>query len=1107
MFRRILNPCRGIVLLLAVIFTAGSARAQVGSGSFYGRVTDPSGAVVAGATLTILNQGTGARTQLKTDAEGNFVSTPLAIGKYTAQAAAPGFNAAELKDILLEIGDRRDLNFTLQIQGTSSTVRVSEAASSPLLESTVSSLGQVIHEQNIVQLPLNGRNFVQLGTLAPGAIASQGTQFNNPSASTSVRGATSLSVSGMRENANDWRIDGIDDNELTAGSISILPSPDAIQEFKVLTNNYSAQYGRSGGGTILLTTKSGTNSYHGAAFEFLRNDIFDAKTFFDPKKPAFRQNQFGGAFGGPIKKNKIFFFGDYQGLRIRKGITAISTVPTALARQGIFTEAGQPTIFNPCTTYNAASHTCTTFNAGARVAFAGNTIPANMLDPIAVQILNFYPIPTSPGVSNNFIFTAERRLNQDEGDVRIDANISSKDTLYGRFSIDNSYQFFPGPLPGLGGGTSSFVSSTINIPRARNIAVVWNHIFSPSLVNQAVAGFNRIFISVVGPSYGTGNLSQQLGIPGANQGDKFTSGLTRFDLTGFNGIGDRLTTPLLLGSNVYQYSDNVSWVHSRHSFNFGFATLFNQLNGTAYNAPRGDMAFSALFTAQNNAGAFQGGTGSAVASLLLGLPASEFRTNVFGGDVTGRRWVDFRTYFQDDWRISPKLTLNLGLAYMFITAPTEAGGRFSNVDLATQTLLVAGVNASDTGNVQTHYLNLQPRIGFAYTPFQNAGLVIRGGYGIFNDWAQGGMNGLQVNPPFVGTPTFTSDSINPARILSQGFPAPTVIDPAHPSGSVEFWQNNFQLGRVQQWNFGIQKEMPGHMVATIAYAGAKAEHLLDKNANFNAPPPGPGSINARRPYPVFASINYDNSRAWSIYHSLQAKLEKRFATGLYFLLGYTYSKGLGNEPSENLTFQGSAAGADYFPFAPFGINTDKGLNDNDLRHSFTASYLYELPLGRNRRYASNAGAVLDKFIGGWQLSGITRIRSGYPLGATMSTSLLNNTMANRPNITCDPNSSAPRTVQKWFNVGCFAAPAAFQWGNSSRTFGSGPDQVNFDFAMDKTFSLTETLNLQFRTEMFNIFNHAQFDLPNTAIGTGSSGTITATINDGRVIQFGLKLVF
>ena len=647
------------------------------------------------------------------------------------------------------------------------------------------------------------------------------------------------------------RMDGIDDNELTAGSISILPSPDAIQEFKVLTNNYSAQYGRSGGGTILLTTKSGTNSYHGAAFEFLRNDIFDAKTFFDPKKPAFRQNQFGGAFGGPVVKNKVFFFGDYQGLRIRKGITAISTVPTTLARQGIFTETGQPAIFNPCSVYNTVTTTCTTFNAGARTQFANNTIPANMLDPIGLKVLALYPAPNLPGLANNFILTQERQLNQDEGDVRVDANISEKNNLFTRFSMDNSHQFYPGPLPGLGGGTSSFVSSTINIPRARNVAVVWNHIFSPSIVNQAVAGFNRIFISVVGPSYGQGDLSQQLGIPGANQGDKFTSGLTRFDLTGFNGIGDRLTTPLLLGSNVFQYSDNVSWVHSRHSFNFGFATLFNQLNGTAYNAPRGDMSFSALFTAQNNAGAFQNGTGSAVASVLLGLPASEFRTNVFGGDVTGRRWTDFRTYFQDDWRISPKLTLNLGLAYMFITASTEVNNRYSNLDTATQTMLVAGVNASDSGNVQTHYLNLQPRLGFAYTPFSNAGLVIRGGYGIFNDWAQGGMNGLQINPPFVGTPTFTSDSVNPARILSQGFPAPTVIDPNHPSGAIEFWQNNFQLGTVQQWNFGIQKELPGHMVATLAYVGTKADHLLDKNANFNSPAPGAG---CHQPSPAFPGL-------------------------------------------------------------------------------------------------------------------------------------------------------------------------------------------------------------------------------------------------------------
>jgi hypothetical protein len=496
-----------------------------------------------------------------------------------------------------------------------------------------------------------------------------------------------------------------------------------------------------------------------------------------------------------------------------------------------------------------------------------------------------------------------------------------------------------------------------------------------------------------------------------------------------------------------------------------------------------------------------------VASLLLGLPASSARTNVFGGDVTGRRWEDYRIYFQDDWHVNPQLTINYGLAYMVLTASTEVYNRYGNFDPATASILVAGASASETGNVDTDSNNFQPRIGFAYTPFKGRGFVIRGGYGIFNDWAQGGMTGLQVNPPFIDSPAFISNSITPARLLRQGFPAPVQQNPATPSGAVVFWENNYKLGFVQQWNLTLQQELGWETVVTVAYVGSKGDNLQDKNGNFNAPAPGPGAIGPRRPFPNVAGIQIIASRGYTRYHGLQTKLEKRFSSNLYFLVGYTWSKGIGNEPSQNLTFQPNATGAVYYPFAPHGRNSDRGLNGNDLRHSFTLSYVYDLPFGKGQRYMSDVDR-LNHLVGGWQISGITRMRSGFPLGATMTPSLLNNTMGNRPNVICDPNlSSSERTVQRWFDKTCFVQPAAFVFGNSGRTFGTGPNQFNFDFSIFKRFEITEEVQLQFRTEIFNIFNTPQFGLPSTAIGTGPAGTITTLVNDPRDIQFGLKLIF
>lgn len=1100
-----LNRYSWCVCLLFICLGSGQmALAQTASGTIYGRVSDANGALVPGATVTIINEGTNAQRAVKTDEEGNYLASLLPIGKYTIRVSQEGFQEGEVKGMVLEIQDKREINLTLQVAGSTASVQVQ--AEAPLLERTTSALGQVVHQRSIVELPLNGRNFVQLGTLSPGAIKSEGQQFNNPSASTSVRGTTSLSVNGLKENTNDWIIDGVDNNELTAGSIAIMPSIDSIQEFKVLTSNYTAQYGRNGGGTIILTTKSGTNGFHGTAFEFLRNDALDARNFFDGvQKPSFRQNQFGFSLGGPIKKDKLFLFGDYQGTRIRKELTFLSTVPTARARAGDFSEAGQAPVFDPCLTFNAATQTCTTFNTGTRTQFAGNVIPTARLDPIAVKLLNLYPIPNLPGLANNFRFNSKRVVDQNQFDVRVDHNVRDADAYFGRFSFDNAKQFFPGPLPGLGGGVSSFQSATVNTPKARNLGIVENHIFSPTTANQLVLGWNRINITVVGPSFGQ-DLAKEIGIPGANLGDAFTSGLTRINLSGFNGLGDRLATPLLLGTDVYQVSDNLSTTKGRHSLNFGFALRYQKMNNTAIQAPRGNVTFDQLFTAQRAGAAFQSGTGASVASLLLGLPASLSRSNVFGSEVSRNRWQDYRGYLADEWPVTPSLVLNLGLAYELITPQTDADNRLSYFDPTNGTILVAGVNASKTGDVTTDKNNFQPRIGFAYTPFASRRFVIRGGYGIFNDFAQGGIQGP--NPPFVDQPLFSSNSITPARLLREGFPAPVQQDPNHPSGNVNFVDRNFRLGFVQQWNLSFQQELGWSTVITLAYVGSRADRLLAKDGSFNSPPPGAGQINPRRPFPALGSIIAITSRGRSDYNAMQLKAEKRLSSNLYFLIGYTWSKSLGDETGESLTFQPNAIGALFYPFTPQGENSDRGFSSTDLRHSFTLSYVYDLPFGRGQRYLSTLSPALNQLVGGWQFSGITRLRSGFPLGATITPSLLNNTMANRPDRICDGSlPGSERTVTRWFDKSCFTAPAAFAFGNSSRTFGSGPPQTNFDFSIFKRFRIREGSDLQFRTEIFNIFNTPQFDLPSTAIGTPAAGTITATINDARLIQFGLKLIF
>jgi len=1071
-------------------------------GSISGTVKDGTGAVIPGVTVTALNQGTGFNRETLTDDSGHYALPLLPVGTYKVSSALSGFRGSENRDINLEVQQSRVVDLVLEVSGITTEVSVTSQVAQVEVQRSDATLGQIIHAEQVAELPLNGRNFVQLALLGPGTVTGQpgGFMSGGSSSEVSYRGTVSLSAQGMRENANDWLYDGIDNNELTAGGVSILPSIEAIREFQVMTYNYSAQYGSRGSTTVLVSSKSGTNEFHGTVFEYLRNDVLDARNFFDgPKKGKYIQNEYGFSFGGPIRKDKTFFFGDFQGNKIRQGLTILSTVPTALMRQGIFTESfpGAPAT----TIYDPVPHQDPATGQLVRDPFSGNRIPSNRIDPIGQALANYYPLPTfTDRLGGNYLSNPVKTLDDALWDARIDHKFMDRDSVFIRFTWDNAKQYLPSGLPDFG-AASAFTSNQNFTTHARNMAISETHVLRDNTINQFTAGYNRVFNYIRSFGYGS-EQSKKLGIPGANLGTPETSSLTQFTIVNFNGLGDRQFSPFQGGTNVFHFADNVAIVHGKHTLNTGFTTRFMQLNLLGDNALAGSFTFDRFFTAAiTPAGTLDGNTGNSIASLLLGIPTSGSRNNLLNGSVRGRRWKEYRGFLDDTWTMRPNLTLNLGVAYSVTTPLSETANRFTNFDFYTGKFFRGA-----TVGVKTDFSNVQPRFGFAWSPFGNAATVLRGGYGIFHDVsAIGGSQGPQQNPPYANAYAFTSNNITPTRTLATGFPDNSApVDPAAYTGDWRAISPNFKQGMIQQWNVNVQRSLPLSMVFSAAYAGSHGTRLMDKNFNLNTATPGSGFNPAsRRPYPQYNGVFTTLSRGWLKYNSMQLRLERRAASGMYLLGAYTYSRALTNGLKQEIT---GDPGADYFPLAPFP-KADDGYAATQLRHSFTISYLYPLPVGKGRKFLTGAGRVADGFLGGWQVNGITTMRSGFPLAFTMASNQSGTALSNRPNMTC-AGSVGGQNVNKWFDTTCFVAPSPGTLGTSPRTpelF--GPQQVNFDASLYKTISVTEKTNLQFRSEFFNIFNHAQFSTPNTTVGNPNFGRILSTVKSSRQVQFALKYVF
>ncbi len=1141
---------------LCSFLPAISANAQA-VGSISGHVADVSSALVPGATVTAINQGTNAERTAHADSGGYFALPLLPIGTYTVRVVQPGFQTFELKNASLEGQQNLELDIKLRPADVNATVNV-EADQPNTVQRADSTLGQTIHAEQVADLPLNGRDFAQLALLTPGTTrGEQTTDFLNQGTSSEVsfRGSVSLSVQGMPENTNDWRLDGVDDNELTGGGVAFLPQVDAIQEFNVLTFNYSAQYGSRGGSTILVSTKSGTNQFHGSAFEFLRNDYLDARNFFDPvKKGKYRQNEFGGAVGGPIFKDKTFFFVDYQGNRVRQAAPILSIVPTDAQRlQHTFTNP----IYNPVSTLTSspANGNRPSFYSQSAGAYV---IPQSQISSIGQAILNLYPsaLPAStPGLTTGFNYTASptRSLNDSEFDARIDHQLTTKDSVFARFSWDNASQFNPSGLPGFG-SKSSFTSTTNFRTRARNIALSETHIFSPHILNQFNVGYNRDFNTIHAFGYGT-TAASDIGITGANLGDLASSGMTLISLTGFNPIGDRNFSPYQGGTNVYHYSDALSVVKGKHTMVFGFDFRPMQNNGLGETYFHGQMAFTKNFTAFSTGTTFAatitdpstgitGANGSPVASLLLGYANGGNRQNQLNSTIIGRRWKEYRGYAQDNWAVTPSFSLNLGIAYGITTPVSEATSRIADFDVTTGLFHVAGsqastysgtVAANKYADIATDKSNIEPRFGFSLSPLgPTHNTVLRGGYAIFHDTSHLGQSaGIHQNPPYTNTYTFTTNDINPGRVLIPGSTIngfPDNSQPRNPTtytGSLVAQDIKFKQGLVQQFNLNFQQGAPHGGVLTIAYAGSHASRLFNNVGSFNGAAPGAGNNTAaRRPFTTLNTISDITSNGWLVYNSFQAKYEQR-VRDLYFLGSYTYSQAITNGFSEAVT---TLSGSTYFPLTlgpnfyhaspvlvsspgnPAGVAispyADRGLSALQLRNNFTASVIYALPIGKGKMLLSNDGKVLDEVIGGWQVNSIVTSHSGFPLAFTQATNTSGSGIVNRPDLVagCDLYSGA-HTVNKWFNTACFAAPTTQQLGNSPRTVGYGPQRTNVDFSLYKKFSTYEAQNLEFRAEFFNVLNHSQFGLPDQGLGDAAFGAISTTVHENRQIQFALKYLF
>ncbi len=1110
-----------LLLCAALTLLPQTSFAQAGQSEVTGTVNDASGASVAGAAVTLNEVGTNAPTSVKTADDGVYTATNLKPGVYVLSVEARGFRRLRREGLKLNVGERVRVDVELTVGDVEESVTVRADAS--LLRTESGSLGQVITNRRITELPLDGRNFFSLVTLVPGVA--------QPPPATS--GVPSLPrIGGGRPRVNEYLYDGISALQPEPGQVAFFPIVDAVQEFKVEINSPPAEFGRFNGGVVNLSTKSGTNEFRGSLFYFLRNEALNARNLFaprtadNPRKPVFRRNQYGFVAGGPLRQDRTFFFGDFQGTRQLIGRTVFSTVPTSAQRQGIFTQ----TVYDPSTTAPLAG------GGFRREAFAGNRIPAARIDPVALQLLERYPLPNLSGTANNYRRVANERLNQDQFDVRLDQRFGERGHLFGRYSFFT--QTFD-PVTPLPDGSGLVTSGTLGLEETRAHQFVGNYVrvFSPRVVNELRFGHTRR--SIDRSAQTARSSGQSVNVRGIPDTAAFRETLPTFNVAGFQQLGPSANTNTQFSTDVTQVFDSLNVQHGRHSLKLGGDFRLERLSVLQPPQPTGVFNFTAQSTnsAQTPGTAANSG-GNAFASFLLGQ-VQTFSLDL-QRDVIRPRARILELFLQDDWQAARRLTLNLGLRYTLNFPSTEVNNQGAIFNLQTQQLDYLGVNGYPDTARQLHKLNFAPRLGMAFRLTERT--VARAGYAVV--WQeQAGITTPFTVPqfPFIQTATQRSlDGVNPAFVLSAG----PNVQPAALDADAGLGQGVFAVDRdlgsgyVQQWNVALQRELTRDLVVEVAYAGSKITHVGIPDTNINqltaeqlrlgsallqqVPNPFFGQIprssslgdptitraQLLRPYPRFTTVSlYRNNVGNTNYNSLQAKLEQRLARGLAYLVSYTRSRLIDDAGS---VFDASIQTGPVanFPVADsFNRALERDVSTGDIPNVFVTSFTYELPIGKGRFFGANG--LTDKLLGGWSVTGLAQMQSGITFPVTQVTNF--NAFAGfgtqRPNLARDPRlSSEEQTTARWFDTSAFVVAPQFTLGNSSRNPVRGPGYRTVNVAFIKRTRLDELRNVEFRAEVFNLTNTPPLNNPNGVLGNPAFGTITSA-GDPRVIQFGLKMNF
>jgi outer membrane receptor protein involved in Fe transport len=1046
-----MNKLRPILSLVfyGLLLSAWPARSQSLRGSIVGRVTDASNKPLASAQVILVEEETNRDRTAKTGANGEFVVTLLPAGTYRVETSVAGYRKFSRTIVLLV---DQEIYIEMPLLRGKLVERVEITGAAGLLKTDSATLSTVIQKREIRNLPLDGRNFYELTLLVPGsAPAAQGSAG-------SARGDFTFNMNGAREDANNFLLDGVFNGDPKLNGSAVTPPVDAVREYEVLTNDYDASFGRNVGGQVNVVLQSGTNKLHGTAYEFLRNSVLDGTNYFAPKDetaPMDIRNQFGASLGGPIRKDRTFFFADYEGQRIREGITQTANVPTALERIGDFSQSNLVPI-----------------NLLTGQPFPNFIIPNASMSPVALAIAALYPLPDRSTAGQNYVSSPTQKDRDDHSDTRLDHYLNKSSELSFHYSFDDSNLFEPfgatqsdATVPGYGD----------DVPRrTQNVMLSETHILSPNLLNEVRLGFDRVSLQVNQQNQHN-SLNEAVGLPTVWMNPRDT-GLSETVISGFSTLGDDIDNPQRNTSNMFELVDNAIWNRGSHMVKFGVDLRCLQQNAFADVESRGLLEFV-------------GFTGNALAEMLQDAPS--FTAVAYLNNPQHLRTQSYNFYAQDAWHARPNLTVTLGLRYEYNTPAVDPRNRASIYDPATQSIVPVGENGIPRSGYNPDKNNFAPRLGIAWMPDAARKWVISTGYGIYYDQsALAPSQGLYFSPPYFNLQELVLSAQSPIT-LENPFPS----YPGIPTSAFTF-QRNLRTPYMQQWNFSLQREIGRSSVAELSYVGTKGTKLID-NRDINQANPSPQPVNPR-PVPQFADIDAYESRGSSNYNALQAKFTQRLHAGLSALAGYTWSKSI-----DDASGFFSSAGDPNFPQDSNDPRADRGLSNFDIRHRFTLGYSCDLPL-----------PAKNILLRGWQTNGVWTFQTGRPFTVTLLPGVDNSNtgipsiqfgVVDRPNLVGDPHLSNAGP-DAWFNTNAFVTPPYGMFGNAGRNILEGPGFSSINVSAIKNTALREGVTLQFRAEFFNLLNRPNFNLPDSFVGSPSFGRILSAA-DPRRVQFGLKLLF